>query len=89
VSRGEQQPAERRAVHRAVLSALSDGRWHGSAELADETRLLPPAVRAICRELVKGNLIRHGDARPNLGQWQIVTPGAPRSNDGTESGAAA
>jgi hypothetical protein len=56
-----------------VVEALSDRRWHSSAELADETDLLPIAVRLACRELARRDVVRRGSVGPCTGCWQIAS----------------
>jgi DNA-binding IclR family transcriptional regulator len=56
----------------AVLRTLADQRWHTSAEIIDETTLLPLAVRLILRDLAGRGLVR----RSIDGRWQITPGGA-------------
>lgn len=58
-----------------VLRALQDQRWRTSAEMIDETGLLPLAVRATLRELVGRGLVRRSITGVRSGRWQITASG--------------
>lgn len=51
-----------------VLAALGGGHSRTLGELADETALLPAAVRAILRELCRRGVVW----RPGSGRWRLT-----------------
>ena len=59
------------ALSAAVLAVLVDQRWHTSAEIVDDTQLLPLAVRVALRDLAVDGLVRRGVE----GRWQITAGG--------------
>jgi len=65
----------------AVLSALADRPRRTSAEIVDETRLLPLAVRSALRDLADRDLVR----RTGAGAWQLTVAGAVEATRTSES----
>lgn len=59
------------ALSGAVLAALVDQRWHTSAEIVDDTELLPLAVRVALRDLAGDGWVRRGVE----GRWQVTASG--------------
>jgi predicted ArsR family transcriptional regulator len=57
-------------TERIVLAALSDRRWHSCCEIADDTKLLPVAVRATLKQLGAEGLV----SRSLAGAWMLTAP---------------
>jgi predicted ArsR family transcriptional regulator len=65
-----------RLCERMLLEALRSTQWRSVGELADDSGLLPVAVRATLRELHARGLVRRSLRTPHAGGWQLTTAGA-------------
>jgi len=61
----------------AILAALADAPPRTSAELAEETGLLPVAVRFILRKLAQRGLVWRPVSGYAAGRWQLTTEALP------------